>query len=824
MKLNKSMCLWAVMMFIAAALLSCSGGGGNSSSSSKSDGSESNASSLTLAERISIVDAQSSSTSGRPSQNITPLKADFRGITLTSADVPSGTPYFTDPEVVWVEDRTLEAFDVINEVLCMIDLTAYESMLNKGYYKALVDQRKCSSRRDQGGSSNQSSASTKPNYSMWSMKSERTSNASPQIIETWIHMPAEFSDDTDQIIHARATITEGKSASNPYGVFTIHFAAYDQHADGTANLHTRKFMGYMKAESGSTDGEVVLSFVEDEWQDANNFAYRQSVLRRGSGGLSGSGRIVMDAARAGVPQDVNYKFAFDTANMLRNDGAADVCLDRNNFNQTTWRYGLYRADGQRLLRNSGFPIRTLGSDHGWIGYYGMWFPNTVSISGLNGATVYKEDYAGGSATLTPYTAVVSGGRLVKHTKGTIQLTKIANIPLEYYDNTAGNSARAIWNPTTVRFEKVSTFDSTTGMWTAVAAAPIDLTGMYSIFFWSQSLGGNIRVDLTNPTTGAQLLPTNSTVATTYSDDIIYPDQLGGDFTLMCFRDCLDAGELDTLNNANIYYTNSRDGSLETEQAVNPTTNPAGISARRYTFTKSTMMLSDNSELVANADVTMTSANTNYSWGAWTGPMIAQTDASQLACNYDATKTCPWQVWDSAVYYTWETGPETWNMFTGLRDSSGNFVVFDAPLKVKYTHSQTDATAADYKYNNIDFLLEYNGFGDLWGVPGKCVDMDSGLDVACGASTRWVPEFNIPGGSQVTDDSSISYLTKSLEREERMKQVAAASCSVALSTTITSMNNTTHPLPDIIYWQDPALGIEPASLRDAAPAVIDGILQ
>jgi len=70
-------------------------------------------------------------------------------------------------------------------------------------------------------------------------------------------------------------------------------------------------------------------------------------------------------------------------------------------------------------------------------------------------------------------------------------------------------------------------------------------------------------------------------------------------------------------------------------------------------------------------------------------------------------------------------PQEWNQFTALRDpTTGTPLTFDAPLQVKYTHSQTNNTKPDYKYNDTTFYLEYNGFGDLWGIPGKCVDWDN----------------------------------------------------------------------------------------------------
>jgi hypothetical protein len=179
-----------------------------------------------------------------------------------------------------------------------------------------------------------------------------------------------------------------------------------------------------------------------------------------------------------------------------------------------------------------------------------------------------------------------------------------------------------------------------------------------------------------------------------------------------------------------------------------------------------------------------------------------------------------------VFYTWETGPNDWQRFTGVKDGSGSFVEFDAPLQVEYVHSQADTAAPDYKYSGSKFYLEYNGFGDLWGIPGTCVDMDSGEPVDCGAGgeNRWVPEFNIPTGATVTDGTSdVNYLVKQLEAEQRMRLSNQGDASdVSACTAAGLAADTSYALPSIADWQDPAIGAEP-NVSDP-PAVVGGVLQ
>ena len=68
-----------------------------------------------------------------------------------------------------------------------------------------------------------------------------------------------------------------------------------------------------------------------------------------------------------------------------------VCLDRNKYITSAWRYGLYDSAGARKTINSGFPITdSTGAYNGYIGYYGLWMPSAAGVD--NGSTVVKLDF------------------------------------------------------------------------------------------------------------------------------------------------------------------------------------------------------------------------------------------------------------------------------------------------------------------------------------------------------------------------------------------------------------------------------------------------
>ena len=175
------------------------------------------------------------------------------------------------------------------------------------------------------------------------------------------------------------------------------------------------------------------------------------------------------------------------------------------------------------------------------------------------------------------------------------------------------------------------------------------------------------------------------------------------------------------------------------------------------------------------------------------------------------------------FYVWETGPNTWNQFVTVRDGSGTPVRFDPPLQVQYVHSQPTTSAPDRKYDGVTFFLQYSGFGDLQGIPGKCVNLDTGLDANCGSggnAIRWVPEFSIPAGNgagvltEVTDlgQPTITYFVKALEKEQRLGP--GGDC--------TGLTTSPYQLPSMSFWIDPVIGNEP--VVTAPPAVIGGVVQ
>jgi hypothetical protein len=107
-----------VILLLAAFLItSCSGqgqGGGNGNI---------NLSALILPEKVSVVDPQTSGGSQQGSGKPLPLL-----VGLVSTDLPPASDYESDRTTVYVNERSLEAFNEVNNILCMLRQSRYEAL------------------------------------------------------------------------------------------------------------------------------------------------------------------------------------------------------------------------------------------------------------------------------------------------------------------------------------------------------------------------------------------------------------------------------------------------------------------------------------------------------------------------------------------------------------------------------------------------------------------------------------------------------------------------------------------------------------------------
>jgi len=208
----------------------------------------------------------------------------------------------------------------------------------------------------------------------------------------------------------------------------------------------------------------------------------------------------------------------------------------------------------------------------------------------------------------------------------------------------------------------------------------------------------------------------------------------------------------------------------------------------------------------------------------------------VACELDATKVCGNKIDDLDTYYVWETGPNSYNQFVALTTLDGSncgaatdkFCRFDEPAQLTY---QVPNEAAYGTYAGQTVALQYGGYGNLWGIPGHCVDRSTNQTVDCGPggdNIRYVPAFVIPFDAvQGTVTGTLAgvqgtYYVKWLDREVRFKKLATAACvALTLPGGLALPDGTDFKNPGLATSAD-YIGVEP--VVTGTPRVIDGALK
>ena len=733
--------------------------------------------------------------------------------TATYADPPTSSAYTTDPQNSYVEDSTSRGIGQVNMITCIMSALRPDALVNAGAYNALVDQAKCDpeARSSTGTAAGGAQATT---FVTATVNSTRTSNDDPMRARIWLDDP----ESDGALIYVNISATAAPSTGNPYGEFRLDYCG------GMSGDPTCAFNGFLE---GTPSG---INYFEREQRD--NGIGTKALSMTASSTSSGAGNLrISDDSGEQV-----FAFAYNADYYRRTDDGGDQCFARDAQDPETgmsvWRYGLYDSvTGARVERVSGFPIDYTHDGEkfqGYLGYWGLSLPAAAMATLENGATVEKVDYSSGNdPTRTPYTVVKAGGKLTKYTRHARTLHEIDQIKfttfvgMEASGFFAGAQPNAqyelYWDDASGAFKVTGQMSCgnngcTTLTLDVVQTVPASFWAPRGgIQGWSQALGGELFVDL--HATGGTV--DSAAVGVTYrSQDIVYPSELP--VALHCLRDCATAASLDAF---------FAPGSGAASPFVSGTANnfqptPAG-NAVHYGSDAANAVLLDGAALpvVVSVGADVLGQFPMYSNGIRSGKLFA--NLADAECDVGSGTYCEWRVNNLDVYYQWETGANSYNQFAAVKDANGAFVTFDAPLQVNF-HVPSGATYGQYADQNI--VLQYGGYGDLWGIPGVCVSHQTNQEVSCDTpDARYVPSFVIPYDAAVgrATAGGNTYLIKWLDREIRFAHKSLLTCNAAGLTVASSM-----PLPTAQDLKNPSdpnsaiyVGVRPV-LTDA-PRVIHG---
>jgi hypothetical protein len=719
---------------------------------------------------------------------------------------PANSPYVTDPTSEYVQDDTSDGIKNLNTVLCVISAIDAGDMVNTGAYIALVDMNKCDSK---GGGSNNSAAGA-TNYATAVVNVTRATNNDPMIGKMWLSM-TENGGATN--VFAYLSATASPSPGSPYGVFRMDYI-------GQKNGQTG-FNGFIDAQPAS------ISQYETG-PDSSNTAMTLTA----SSTSAGAGTI----ATAG---GTTFNFAYDASYFHRFDGTNDECFDRSKANaqRSVWQYGTYNAtDGTRVdMAHPGFPIvATYGgsSYYGFANYWGINFQG-LDLNGISDAQPIANLIVTDQRPNNTTTYAVSkvSGKLTKWTQQASTLDALNGIPFNVSIDLTGLTSdptisgfqnwQLQWSSANLVFTVLGTQQCGGSNGCLVIPVTTPATVNANAFNhtplsgWADSFGGNINIAPTGKPHAA------SDVVDYYLQSTVIPGSVA--LNLQCLSQCPTATALAAFQAGG---QPSPFGNGTDQQWFSA---PAPTNTVAYSFDAGgledtsgaspvPMVLADASKYPSGSMYAQNGINTGRLFDASTTSQLVQ--ANCPSGMQSGTIVC--EPANPASYYTWQTGPQQWTQSLWLTNA-GSVVPFDAPQNIQYT---VPSGAAYGSYAGLPILLQFNGFGNLFGIPGYCVDSVTNATVPCGpsANVRYVPMFSIPDGATMTlpTTPSTPLIVKALNAELRLKSLGASASQCA------SMNLSTLTLPST-GTHDPSssadseyLGTKPTVT--AAPKVIDGVVQ
>src|SRR5882757_566531 len=640
----------------------------------------------------------------------------------TATAIPTNSAYATDPQIAYVQDDTSDSIASLNMVLCIVGSMGAGSMVNAGPYIALVDMNKCDTKKASGA------AAGATNYATAVLDVTRASNSDPMLGKVWLSM-SEEGNTVDVFIHLSAT--ESPSSTQPYGLFRLDYLGKKNGMVG--------FNGFIDSQASSISQYETGS-------NSNNTAMALSATST----TAGAGTITAMGGPA-------FNFAYDATHFRRSDGTNDQCFDRSKANAqvSVWQYGTYNAvDGTRVdLAHPGFPISASyagASYYGFANYWGINFqgldlnsiPDAQPISGLT----VTDQRPSNKAT---YTLSKVGGKLTKWTQQATTLDSLNNIPFSFGGDLTGltdNNAVAgyqnwqmVWSSTTQAFTVTGV--QTCGGNGCVTTPLLQVANVIANGFndkpisgWADSYGGNITI----PSTGASHTPGDTVYY--YLQSTVVPGSAA--LSLYCLSQCPTATSLTAFTTGTAQsspFGNGTDQQWFTAPAANTVS---------YSFDAGG--LEDGSGGLAQSLVLEQASQ--YPQGS----MYAQ-NGINTGRLFDAplvSANCPMVVAGTVCepanpsnYYTWATGPQQWQQSLWLNNGTA-VVAMDAPQNILYTVPNDPAVYGSYA--GVPILLQFNGFGNLYGIPGSCVDPVNNAAVQCNVpNARYVPLFSIPDGATMT---------------------------------------------------------------------------
>jgi len=699
---------------------------------------------------------------------------------------PTGGAYVSDPQSEYVQDQTSEGISQANNILCYMSNTRPDAMVNLGRYVAFIDESKCNSSKADASSSSSEGGGSSTSYTRMSLTSSRESATSAQIGKG--HAAVTMGGNTPTYVYIHTSITGAPTATNTNGSLTMNLAAL------TVSGGNKMMRG--KITTGASGIQFsMISSGGGGGGGGNN--YRLSVSGNDT---SGSGVIKYPD---GSGTDTTLTFGYNATKFCRNDGTSTTCFSRSKTDaaQSVWRYGVYTdGTGARYdLTQPGFPVKnSTTGEYGYASYWGIWLPTAVT----DGTTLVSLD-----ATPVNYTVTKTGGRLTKYTLVTKTLDDVKKVPFNFMPQTTtavtGGNLTAFtqyelyWNGDAFVATAKMDCSSGSGCFRQLLSANLTITpaqlnsassmsaggntNKTGVNGWSQALGGNLMIPastLEHASPGAQNIKYNT-------QSVVSPGDTTVPAILKCARDCPTVAAVQTLTAANATNNNTSPYTQNTKQKGGGTLAAHVVTynwdSSNYTLTQDGVGTAITNSLLTGAGMSL-SSYPRYQGGIRSGALV---DATATSTNWSAggamdcqgssgngSYFCDFKSNGLTSFYVWENGTNDYQSATFLKKSDNTFLAFTPPQSASFSVPNDSNKYGEFAGANMN--LQFNGFGNLFGIPGKCFRMSDNAEANCDSTTRYVPAFSIPENTstselgKVTINSATKWI-KYLDREIRFKK-------------------------------------------------------
>lgn len=755
-------------------------------------------------------------------------------------------------------DTAANATDVISTMSCIINysgahLEATPSNPNPAGYEVLIDVDSC---RPNAAVSE----STVPSFTRYWIEAEHANNELS--VKAW-------SIGSGRQGYISAKIQAGADTNPPYGQWTV---------DWCTERLTSESSSLIASDPCARKGHVTISsdqsyslFYREELSGSQPIFERFTKGFINANGTTGGGKYSekFNDLESTIRQGT---FAFADGALLDDLNGVKSCKDprsNGNLKRAVWEAWLYDpSTEQKVSYNGGFPVKQVGgSQLGWAGFEGVRL-NGSSVPTITGQFTRQDSFGG------VYTAFGSYGKLIKNTNSLtpngiqdldklilrVRLKKDAFSSFTSLVSTSAGSnyeqfALFYWDHTEGKFNFIARDKFVSGPMVGkeyVDITPVKMTPTEFLSYsqtndrpwerrmWAFQVGSNnnyvlqladndvfeTRVDggisrnypIPKPIADIKVFKQVQTNVVPGSSDA--PTS-----PLVCIGKCPRPNDP------------GAPLKLETDYDI-PVTDPR-VTTDLFTYNNSTGNLTlDGDPVRFEAEHLFRSGIDTTREDLWLGTFVTTDQLNDLKCQsgFCVYDTVGYENRNSnntfgemglGTYYNWNTGPNRWQRFSGVKDSNGNVVAINEPLMLTYNAPDESEFG---RYRNKKVSIRFPGNGQLW-LPGRCENITNpALTTSTGCNETnevhlhdfVIPTENGPRG-KVTDAAANEYLVKWVRQGVYFPTHSNPNACDATSVQNNFIQATGQTLPTASSWNNPRVFMStvPTITGSAGPKYING---